>query len=442
MTKDTFLINYNEEEIQNHLKVALDQLIKPLNQRENNGLIRKLTLATTLISSKEDNYIDFSSNDYLSLSEKGSPLQSEIKKQFNNSDNNITSGSTGSRLLDGNYKEIEQLEELASRFHSSSSALLFNSGFDANVSLFSTIATKESTIIYDQLIHASIHDGLKLSKCQHKLAFKHNDLSHLEVILTKTRKLHNNNIYIAVESVYSMDGDKADIKKLVSLCLKYKAQLIIDEAHATGIYGKNGEGLTNEALNNDYNLINNLILARIITYGKSFCNHGAVILCNSILKQYLINYARPLIYSTFLPPITCLTIQCAYKVIMDQQIGGKLRQNLLAIINEFKQLSYELLPHHLLTPSTTQIQAVLAPGNFFALKLTHHLQSKGYLVRAIRYPTVPKGQERIRICLRASHNKEQLRSFLNEVLTFIQLKRPTLLSSINDGHSKDPSSKL
>jgi 8-amino-7-oxononanoate synthase len=180
--------------------------------------------------------IDFFSNDYLGFA-KSTVIKKNAEQLFNTLNNNNINGSTGSRLISGTGEFVLALEKQIAEFHSTEAALIYNSGFDANIGLFSSIASRNDTVLYDELIHASIIDGIRLSNAN-RFKFKHNDLADLERLLQKTKGI----VYVAVESVYSMDGDSSPLTQLVQLCQQYGANLIVDEAHATGIFGKNGVG--------------------------------------------------------------------------------------------------------------------------------------------------------------------------------------------------------
>ncbi len=245
-----------------------DFLIKKIEERKSAGSLRQLKLVRGMV--------DFCSNDYLglaSLLKVGNP--------------GLQLGSTGSRLLAGNYPLIEEVEMEIAEFHQSEAGLIFNSGYDANVGLLSCVAQKNDTIIYDSLSHASIRDGVRLSFAQ-SWAFNHNDLVDLE----KKLQLATGQLFVVTESVFSMDGDKAPLVEIVELCKTYKAALVVDEAHATGIIGDKGAGLV-QAMG-----LQQHCLARVHTFGKALGCHGAIVLGSKILRTYLINFARSLIYTT------------------------------------------------------------------------------------------------------------------------------------------------
>lgn len=327
----------------------------------------------------QTNLIDFSSNDYL-----GFAKDSESK--------NITTkgslGSTGSRLISGNNEETELLEKEMATFFETEAALIFNSGYLANLGLLSCIAQRNDVIIYDQLIHASLRDGILLSKAKN-YSFQHNNLEDLE------KKLHiatsnlneTNQIFVVIESVYSMDGDSPDVDKILSLCAQFKTEIIVDEAHALGTVGKKGEGLF-QHFNQHPN-----IFARIFTFGKALGCEGAVIVSSNDVRNFLINFCRPFIFSTALSPSKIENIKHQW---------GKLTHQ-----TNLNHHSKELKNHFIKTCSTNiklisgdygNIVMVLTPGNEYAKKVAQNLQHKGFDIRAILSPTVSENTERLRIC--------------------------------------------
>ena len=256
---------------------------------------------------------DFSSNDYLGLSRCTTLNDLFIEKTRQFPGHSL--GSTGSRLLTGNSFFAEMLEKEIADHHESESALFFNSGYTANLALFAALPKKNDTIITDNCIHASVIDGCRLSYAK-RLHFRHNDLTDLEQKLRKAQ----GTCYVAVESLYSMEGDVAPLKEISSLCKKYGALLIVDEAHAAGVYGM---GLVQEeGLEKD-------VFARVVTYGKAFGTHGASISGSSLLKQYLINYARPFIFTTAPSLHQLLAVRSAYAHIKSNpKIALKLQEKI------------------------------------------------------------------------------------------------------------------
>jgi 8-amino-7-oxononanoate synthase len=349
-----------------------DDFLQPkLNQRLQQQALRTLQLPAAAI--------DFCSNDYLGIATQNLLRPSPAAV-----------GSGGSRLLAGHTAAATALEQKIASFHQSATALLFNSGYDANIGLLASIPQRGDTILYDYLCHASIRDGMRLSHANHH-AFAHNNMSELKAKLQTAR----GNIFIVTESVFSMDGDKAPLAEMVILAQQYGAHLIIDEAHATGIVGPQGAGLVQELQ------LQNHIFARVHTFGKALGCHGAVVLGSERLQSYLINFARSLMYSTALPPIALNTIAAAYQLFPQMQAQRAALQNL---ISYFKKA---VVPYPKLV-SDTAIQGVIVPGNTAVKALAQQVQKAGFDIRAVLYPTVPEGSERLRIILHSFNTIEQL----------------------------------
>lgn len=337
----------------------------------------------------DSDLIDFTSNDYLGLARN--PVFFDDVKNELDSFSLSKVGSTGSRLLSGNNQFVTDLENDIARWHNSENAILFNTGFTANYGLLSTLPYKGQTVFYDENVHASIHDGIRASKAE-SAAFKHNDLSHLESLLKNTSGLK----YVITESLFSMEGDFAPLRELFLLTKKYDAGLIVDEAHAMGIYGKEGLGCWPADCEPP--------LARVCTYGKAFGAQGAVILCSTELKEFLINYCRPLIYSTAPMYYQLAAIKCAYMFIINAEPE---RKELFEKISLFKRKMCESASNQLL-PSDSPIQSLIIPGNENVKRAATLIRSSGFDVRPILSPTVPKGTERIRICLHSFNTKDEI----------------------------------
>ncbi|MDF2436746.1 MAG: 8-amino-7-oxononanoate synthase [Bacteroidota bacterium] len=370
-------------------------LTQSLNKRREQNAFRQLVHSSGLI--------DFCSNDYLGFAQS-----QDLKKRVESDPllhANSNNGSGGSRLLAGNTSYAEQLEKTIAEFHNAEAGLIYNSGYDANVGLFSALGQKDASIIYDELIHASVHDGIKMSSASSYM-FKHNDLLHLEERL----KVAMGTTYVAVESIYSMDGDEALLTGISALCQKYNANLIVDEAHATGITVNQGKGLVQ--LNN----VESAVFARVHTFGKALGCHGAIVLGSDLLRNYLINFSRSFIYTTALPIHSLLAIGHAYNYLEEQPEKISLLQEL---IGHFKELASES-SHLRLIASSSPIQCIVIPGNLTVKELAASLQKKGFDVRPILSPTVAKGKERLRICLHAFNTKEEISRLLRAINTDLQ----------------------
>lgn len=365
-----------------------------LEQREQNNSLRKLALPNHLI--------DFASNDYLGFSKSEAIFNRTHSFLIDN--NIIQNGATGSRLLSGNHAVYQEAENYISKFHDSENALLFNSGYDANVGFFSAVPQRNDVILYDELSHASIRDGIQLSNAK-SYKFQHNDFEDLERIILKlsSENQHPTTIFVVTESVFSMDGDTPNLEELVQLCNKNNCFLVVDEAHALGVFGDHGEGLVQmQGLQDD-------VFARIMTFGKGLGCHGAAILGSQKLIDYLVNFARSFIYTTGLSPHSVATILVAYQHLKtEKEALQKLRENVIHFNQEKKQLGL----NPLFVRSKSAIQSAIIPGNQKVKNIANQLQEKGFDVKAILSPTVPEGQERIRVCLHSYNSKEEISEVL------------------------------
>lgn len=363
------------------------KMMTELFNREQADSLRRLPTALDLV--------DFYSNDYLGMAQN--PVVKVAIQSALDEDGPL--GATGSRLISGNRQELETFEHFLATFHHSEKALLFNSGYAANQGLLSCMAERHDTILYDQLIHASLREGLKLSLAAH-YSFRHNDLAHLEQKL----QIAKGQIFVVVESVYSMDGDEAPLIEILELCEKYGAALIVDEAHATGVLGPEGRGLVAELG------LEERVWARIYTFGKALGGHGAAICGPGYLIDYLINFSKPLIYTTALPWHGLAGVQAAYQEMQKGIALQALQQNIRFFT---EQIPASLRPQFI--PSRSAIQSLVYPGNSAVRELAKTLQDQGFAVWPILHPTVPKGQERLRICLHSFNMEEQIQALLEVI---------------------------
>lgn len=337
----------------------------------------------------KEHLIDFCSNDYLSLA--------RLPWETSEAEMPYKAGSTGSRLLSGHYPLLEKLENLLQDFHRAEAALVLNSGYSANLSLLSCIPRRSDVILYDSLIHASMHDGLRLSAAT-AIPFLHNNLEDLIKLLQEHQ---GKTIFVLVESIYSMDGDEAPLLELVDLCQHYQANLIVDEAHSTGCYGTYGEGLCCSLG------IEQQVFARIYTFGKAIGAYGAAILGSVTLRDFLINYARPFIYTTAPSPHSIQRVLWAYQQL--QQQGAQWIEELNMRIQFFRN---HIPPSKAALPSTSAIQSILVPGNEAVVNYSLLLEQQGFDVRPIRRPTVAAGSERLRICLHRHNSLATIEALL------------------------------
>jgi 8-amino-7-oxononanoate synthase len=369
-------------------KPLLAQLQEKLNKRLEEGNLRSLKSQTNLA--------DFCSNDYLGLA-RDENFQEIVFSELKNLPQ-PHAGATGSRLLSGTHPYMLETEQFLAQLWQAEAALVFNSGYQLNTALLATIPQKGDTILSDQLIHASLREGARLSLAQ-RFYFKHNDLDDLE---SKLRKA-TGNVFVVVETIYSMDGDQAPIAEMIQLCQEYNAYLIVDEAHSTGIYGKNGEGCLQA------NGWHQEIFARIYTFGKGIGGHGACIVGNQTLIDYLINFARAFIYTTALPLHSWVHIRKAFEYIGNNNfLQEKLYQN----IRIFKETLQDLSQ---LKESDTAIQIVRIGGNERTKRFALKLQEQGFDVRAVLSPTVQAGEEIVRICLHSFNTEEEIQRLCKSI---------------------------
>ncbi len=373
------------------MKASENFLSNRLEERKKKGLLRSLSVG-------DSNWIDFSSNDYLGLAwsaefaEKVEMEVSKIKQTKN--------GATGSRLISGNSEYAENLEQEIAKFHQAESSLIFNSGYDANCGMLACLAQKGDTYITDELIHASLIDGIRLSYAN-RFRFRHNDLTDLESKLQKA----TGNIFVVVESVYSMDGDCGKLLEISQLCEQYQAHLIVDEAHGIGIFGEKGEGLSQQLG------LAGKCFARIYTFGKAPGCHGAVVVGSENLRTYLINFCRSFIYTTALPLHSLASIRVSYQLMESAQSNRKKLHELIAHFQAELAKSNQIRT----IASKSAIQGILVSGNENVSRVANQLQQKGIWAKAIRSPTVPEGSERLRICLHSYNTKEEI-DFLRSCL--------------------------
>ena len=358
---------------------------------------------------QNESLIDFSSNDYLGFAQSSEIFEAAHRYL---TDNNLRqNGATGSRLLSGNHRCYQEVESLLSTVHKSEAALIFNSGYDANIGFFSSVPQRGDLILYDEFIHASIRDGIKMSNAR-SYKFKHNNLDDLKQLMIRHPEFVSaspRSIYVVTESVFSMDGDTPDLNELVALCETYTAYLIIDEAHAVGVFDDHGQGLVQELG------LEKKVFARLVTFGKALGCHGAAILANEELIQYLVNFARSFIYTTALPPHSLATIKAAYQqlVISNGSEKSQLLSNIQHFKTEVKRLNLNFIA------SNSAIHSCIITGNEQVKKVAEELYEKGYDIKPILSPTVPTGTERLRFCLHAYNSKQEITGILENLATFV-----------------------
>mmetsp|Transcript_89106 Transcript_89106/g.276953 ORF Transcript_89106/g.276953 Transcript_89106/m.276953 type:complete len:426 (+) Transcript_89106:44-1321(+) len=388
-----------------------DALQAVVEGRRSRGLLRSLTV-------RPPGQADFCSNDYLGFAaapQLARDVDAAMARyrcaQEGGSDCGL--GSTGSRLLSGNSTYYEETERMLAEFHGAESALLFNSGFDLNLGLYAYMPQPDDVVVFDELVHSSIHEGLRLSRAR-STPFKHNDTGDLRSKLssiaaereTSTSAGRKPNIIVAVESVYSMDGDCAPLVEFCDAADEVGAAVVVDEAHGTGVFGHEGRGWAAELG------VERRVFCRVHTFGKALGVHGAVVVGPRVLRDYLINYARPLIYSTSLPAHSLVSVRCAYALLRREAAGRQRR--LRALLDAFRERAARL-PQGRVLASPSPIQAVVVPGNAACVAAAQLLQQRGFAVLPIRSPTVPAGTERLRIILHSHNTHEEVSALMDAV---------------------------
>ena len=373
-----------------HYKKFYEEWSKQIGELRKQGLERTLQTAQGL---------DFSSNDFLSLSHHSLIRQKLIKALKEG----MPLNAGASRLIRGHTKWHEQTEFLFQKWVKRSSVLFFSSGYLANMAIISTLG-KDSVIFSDELNHASLIDGCRMLN-KKKYIYSHKNLDVLENFLKKEKKEKKK--IIITESLFSMDGNVAPLKELSALALKYGALLIVDEAHSTGLYGHQGAGLCTLLKQKEH-------IISVHPCGKAMGASGAFIAGSKILKSVLVNCCRPFIYSTAPHPLLLFHIQCVIRLLQKNSQRRKVLQK------KAKYFRDKLKTFTNIGESESAIVPLILGNNTTVLKLAKFLQNKGYDIKAIRYPTVAKGQERLRICIHYNHTKKQLDDLIKNLRTYIK----------------------
>lgn len=344
--------------------------------------------------------IDFGSNDYLGFAE-----DRELKELALEALRESALSSSGSRLLPGHHAAHLAAEKYFANFVGAESALLFNSGYDANMALLTTLASRHDLIVYDERSHASIYDGVHASLAKSR-RFAHNSASDLRGIL-ENREPSSGQIFVVLESVYSMDGDVAELREIAKVADEYGAIMIVDEAHATGVLGVKGEGLVKEIIGRNRNILT------VHTGGKALGASGAFVAGSKIVIEYLVNKARPFIYTTALPPLIPLQLISAIQRLESEgsSLVVKLRQRSESVRAALRRsLARWMVPNGI-----TPIISILIGADEDALRASRSLQDLGFDVPAIRPPTVPERSARLRLNISLRHSEEELRAVVEAV---------------------------
>ncbi|HDR1859293.1 TPA: 8-amino-7-oxononanoate synthase [Pasteurella multocida] len=341
--------------------------------------------------------LNMSSNDYLGLA-NNEALRQAFFTQYQDQLSALTSSS--SRLLTGSFPIYDELESLMAQAFGRETALLFNSGYHANIGILPALADKKTLIVADKLVHASMIDGIRLAQCEF-VRFRHHDYAHLEQILQKNDRTFER-IIVVTESVFSMDGDCADLTQLVALKQHYpQVMLYVDEAHAIGVLGENGLGLAEQQ-----GCINQIDIL-VGTFGKALASMGAYVICDQVIRDYLVNNMRPLIFSTALPPFNVAWTHFVFQQLPHLQAE---RTHLAQLSQHLRQAIVEIFQVPM--PSESCIVSYILGDNELTVKTAQRLQKQGYYCLPIRPPTVPKGTSRIRFSLTADMQVAEVEQFI------------------------------
>jgi 8-amino-7-oxononanoate synthase len=378
----------------------MERIERFLEERRREGLLRILTPSRKRRGGKINiagrEYLDFSSNDYLGLAE-----HEKLAEASKAATDTFGVGSSASRLLSGDLELHHELEERVASFKGKEATLIFNSGYQANVGIISSLCGRGDCIFSDRLNHASIIDGALLSGAK-LFRFNHNDPSHLEGLLKKERANFKESL-IVTETIFSMDGDRPPLKEIATLKTRFNSLLMVDEAHATGVFGASGSGVVEEE-----GLIKGVDLV-MGTFGKALGSFGAYVACSRVMREFLINACRGFIYSTALPPSVIAADLAALEVVRDEPFR---RISLLEGAEYFRN---GLMRLGLEVRGSSQIVPLIVGDVRKAISLSDRLKEAGYWVFPIRPPTVPQGEARLRFSLTYHHTKDVLKKIIDEV---------------------------
>lgn len=375
---------------------AFKQQLEQLRAKNQYRSIPDLVHQGRYITRENCKMLNMSSNDYLGLASNENLRQSFLQQY---GDNFPSFTSSSSRLLTGNFPIYTDLEQLIAQRFQRESALLFNSGYHANLGILPALTTTKSLILADKFVHASMIDGIRLSQCEF-FRYRHNDYEHLKSLLEKNAGKFDRT-FIVTESVFSMDGDVADLKYLVQLKKQFpNTYLYVDEAHAIGVYGKNGLGISERA-----DVIADIDLL-VGTFGKALASMGAYVVCDKILKECLINQMRPLIFSTALPPFNVAWTHFIFERLPQLSKERTHLEQLSAFLRQEVEHRTQIMP------SQTCIVPYILGENEVTLAKAKDLQEEGYYCLPIRPPTVPKGTSRIRLSLTADMTMDEIKQFV------------------------------
>jgi len=374
----------------------LDHYAKQLDQLKQQGNFRQFTTNQQQgrwITIQDRTMLNLASNDYLGLA-----ADLSLREEFLDTlkIERALFSSSSSRLLTGNFAEYEQFENSLSKAFGRA-ALLFNSGYHMNIGILPALADSKTVILADKLVHASMIDGIRLSNAQY-VRYRHNDLQHLEQLLQKYQQDEQvERIIVVTESIFSMDGDETDLAALAQLKQRFsKTMLYVDEAHAIGVRGEQGLGCAEQ-----YEVLHQIDFL-VGTFGKAIASIGGYIICDPIIRDYLINKMRPLIFSTALPPISMAWSDFIFNKVLNMQ---QQRQH-LAEISHFLQQA--VIAKGFLSPSSSHIIPIIVGESNAAIEKARYVQQQGFYAMPVRPPTVPQNSSRLRISLTSMVQKAEL----------------------------------
>ena len=378
----------------------LDHYAEQLDQFKQQGNFRQFTANQQQgrwITIQDRTMLNLASNDYLGLA-----ADLNLREEFLDTlkIERALFSSSSSRLLTGNFAEYEQFENSLS-IAFGRAALLFNSGYHMNIGILPALCDSKTVILADKLVHASMIDGIRLSNAQY-VRYRHNDLQHLEQLLQKYHQDEQvERIIVVTESIFSMDGDETDLAALAQLKQRFaKTMLYVDEAHAIGVRGEQGLGCAEQ-----YGVLDQIDFL-VGTFGKAIASVGGYIICDSIIRDYLINKMRPLIFSTALPPISMAWSDFIFNKVLSMQ---QQRQH-LAEISQYLQQA--VIAKGFSSPSSSHIIPVIVGESQAAIEKARYVQQQGFYAMPVRPPTVPQNSSRLRISLTSLVQKNELQQLV------------------------------
>ena len=378
----------------------LDHYAEQLDQLKQQGNFRQFTANQQQgkwITIQDRTMLNLASNDYLGLA-----ADLSLREEFLDTlkIERALFSSSSSRLLTGNFAEYEQFENSLSKTFGRA-ALLFNSGYHMNIGILPALCDSKTVILADKLVHASMIDGIRLSTTQY-VRYRHNDLQHLEQLLQKYHQDEQiERIIVVTESIFSMDGDETDLAALAQLKQRFaKTMLYVDEAHAIGVRGEQGLGCAEQ-----YGVLDQIDFL-VGTFGKAIASVGGYIICDSIMRDYLINKMRPLIFSTALPPISMAWSDFIFNKVLNMQ---QQRQH-LAEISQYLQQA--VIAKGFSSPSSSHIIPIILGESQAAIEKARYVQQQGFYAMPVRPPTVPQNSSRLRISLTALVQKNELQQLV------------------------------